>query len=99
MVLKMAGTFVKDADTQLVNSEIISENITINTEAGYQVTLKEGARVYYLDIDGQKTPAIYIEDNKFYGLDFDDEKYIIFELIEDESMIAEIEEEIANIDN
>lgn len=86
-------------DTQLVNGEIISEKITIDAQSkesdSYQVTLKEGTRVYYLDIDGQKIPGIYIEGNKFYGLA--DESYILFELIENESVIAEIEAGIANI--
>ena len=93
------GEYLKKADTQIEVGEAIVESITINaynysTETDYSETLQPGTKVYYINIDGEKIPALYVTDNEMYGLS--DYGYAIFELVTDESLISDIEAGIVN---
>lgn len=92
--------YSKDADTQLEVGEAIVESITINaynydTATAYSQTLQPGTKVYNINIDGQRITALYVTDNEIYGLS--DYGYAVFDLVTDESKIAEIETGISNI--
>ena len=89
------GEYVMKAATQLESYELIAESITINdawnddTGLSYSVELQPGTKVYYINVEGQSIPGIYITDDKFYGLN--EHGYMVFNLVTDERKISEIE--------